>query len=383
MKGEANLLFAAFDQLMFDNVYKDTTVLVTGHTGFKGAWLTAWLLELGADVIGYSEEAAPTDPSLFELTGLSEQVIDVRGDIRDWEKVWAVIEAHRPKIVFHLAAQPIVHLAAKDPKPTFDINAGGTVNVLEAVRKTDCVEAVLCITTDKVYDNKEWLYGYREIDRLGGKDPYSASKAMAELAIHAYRSTYFSPDTYAEHGVSIAATRAGNVIGGGDFGAYRLIPDCVKALMDTAPIGIRTPHSIRPWQHVLVPLSGYLWLGARMLEEGASLSDAWNFGPVEQRGVTTGEVVDKLIELWGSGSWIHFDPDLPKIDTGRLRLSWDKAADQLGWHPVYDWVDALTEIVAFFKAYEAREEMLPVLQKHIGHYVAKAEAMGLPWTQTL
>ncbi len=364
---------------MFSNIYRDTTVLVTGHTGFKGAWLTAWLLELGADVIGYSEETPPTAPSLFELAGLGALVTDVRGDIRDWERLWAVIEAHRPKIIFHLAAQPIVHIAAKDPKTSFDINAGGTVNVLEAVRKTDCVEAVVCITTDKVYDNKEWLYGYRELDRLGGKDPYSASKSMAELAINAYRSTYFPPDRYAEHGVSIAAARAGNVIGGGDFGEYRLVPDCIKALMDTAPIGIRTPHTVRPWQHVLVPLSGYLALGEQMLLDGTAFSDAWNFGPVEQRGVTTEEIVEKLIELWGEGSWIHFDPDLPKIETGLLRLSWDKAAAQLNWHPVYDWVDALTEIVAFFKAYEAGDNVHAVVHRHITDYIEKAAALDLPW----
>ncbi len=364
---------------MFNNIYRETTVLVTGHTGFKGTWLTTWLLELGANVIGFSEESPPTDPSLFELTGLSELVTDVRGDVRDWERLRAVIEEHRPKIIFHLAAQPIVHIAAKDPKTSFDTNAGGTVNVLEAVRKTNCVEALICITTDKVYENKEWLYGYRELDRLGGKDPYSASKAMAELAINAYRSTYFPPDRHAEHGVSIATVRAGNVIGGGDFSDYRLIPDCVKALMASKPIGIRTPHTVRPWQHVLVPLSGYLSLGERMLNNGAAFSDAWNFGPVEQRGVTTEEIVEKLIELWGEGSWINFDPNLPKIETGMLRLSWDKAAAHMLWHPVYDWVDALTEIVAFFKSHMDGEDMHAVLRKHIGQYVQKASELSLPW----
>lgn len=365
---------------IFNNAYKNTTVLVTGHTGFKGAWLTTWLLELGADVIGYSLPDAPTDPSLFELAGLTEHIIDVRGDIRDWEKLWAVIEAHQPQIIFHLAAQPIVHEGAKHPKPTFDINAGGTVNVLEAVRKTNCVKAVICITTDKVYENKEWLYGYRENDRLGGHDPYSASKAMAELAIAAYRDTYFPPDRYTEHGVAIASTRAGNVIGGGDFGAYRLIPDCVQALIEEKPIGIRNLHTVRPWQHVLVPLSGYLSLGEKMLSSG-TFSEAWNFGPAEQKGVTTGELVTKLVDLWGYGEWESIETNLPKIETGLLRLSWDKAAARLDWQPVYDWQDALKEIVAFYNSMLAYEDMHTVLRRHIAAYVSQAEEQSVGWTQ--
>ena len=207
-----------------------------------------------------------------------------------------------------------------EPKLTFDTNAGGTVNVLEAIRRTDCVQALVSITTDKVYANEEWLFGYREIDRLGGHDPYSASKAMAELAIESYRSTYYPSGRYDQHGVGIASTRAGNVIGGGDLAAYRLVPDCMKALMAGDPIGIRTPHSIRPWQHVLVPLSGYLQLGAKLLEDGAAYSEAWNFGPVEQKGITTGQIVDRLVTLWGSGSWEHIDPDLPKIENRSVTI---------------------------------------------------------------
>ncbi len=365
---------------MFNNVYANTTVLVTGHTGFKGAWLTTWLLELGATVVGFSLPTLPTDPSLYNLAGLNDKVIDVRGDIRNLQAVEAVIATHQPSIVFHLAAQPIVHLGYKEPEMTFAANAGGTVNVLEAIRNSDCVKALVSITTDKVYADQDWVFGYRENDRLGGHDPYSASKAMAELAIESYRATYFAPERFAEHGVGIASARAGNVIGGGDLAAYRLVPDCMKALMDNAVIGIRTPHTIRPWQHVLVPLSGYLWLGVKLLEDGGRFSEAWNFGPVEQKGVTTGQIVDKLVADWGGGRWEEIDLGLPKIETGQLRLSWDKSAEKLAWQPVYDWEDAIAEIVAFFKAYQRGDDIHQTVIKHIGDYCAKATSQNLPWT---
>ncbi|MGB1249137.1 MAG: CDP-glucose 4,6-dehydratase [Candidatus Promineifilaceae bacterium] len=366
---------------LFNHVYQNETVLVTGHTGFKGAWLTAWLLELGATVVGYSLAEPPTDPSLFELARLGSQITDIRGDIRDYERVLDVVREFRPKIIFHMAAQPIVLHGIRDPKPTFDINAGGTVNLLEAVRQTDCVSAVVCITTDKVYENREWLFGYREIDRLGGHDPYSASKAMAELAISSYRDSFFPPERYAEHGVAVASARAGNVIGGGDFADYRLVPDCVKSLLDDAPIAIRNPNYIRPWQHVLVPLSGYLWLGAKLIEDGAAYAEAWNFAPIEQKGITVGQIAEKLVELWGSGSWFQSDPNLPKVETGQLRLSWDKAATRLDWHPVWDWQAALGEIVAFTQAFSQEADMHTTIKQHISQYVLAAQQQTVGWVQ--
>jgi CDP-glucose 4,6-dehydratase len=365
----------------FANTYTNLPVLVTGHTGFKGSWLITWLLELGARVVGYSAPEPPTRPSAFNVSGLAGRIADARGDIRDYDALRETIAAHRPAIIFHLAAQPIVLRSVELPKLTIDTNAGGTVNVLEAIRNTESVRALVSITTDKVYENQEWLWGYRESDRLGGHDPYSASKAMAELAIAAYRSTYFAPEAYGQgHSVAIASTRAGNVIGGGDFADYRLVPDCMKALMEGRPIGVRNPLSVRPWQHVLEPLSGYLWLGVQLLRHGPAYGEAWNFGPLEQKGVPAQALAEKLVELWGSGSWVHTRPGYAEVETGQLRLSWDKAAHRLNWRPVYTWIDALTEITDWFKAYQAQEDMHTVTRDHIRRYTERARELGVEWT---
>jgi CDP-glucose 4,6-dehydratase len=362
--------------------FNGRTVLVTGHTGFKGSWLVTWLLDLGATVVGYSLPEPPTQPSNFVASGLSERIMDVRGDIRDLESLRATVEAHRPSVVFHMAAQPIVLRSVELPKLTIDTNAGGTVNMLETIRTTDCVRALVSITTDKVYENQEWLWGYRESDQLGGHDPYSASKAMAELAIAAYRSTYFAPEQYDRHGVAVASVRAGNVIGGGDFADFRLVPDCMKALMDGRPIGVRNPLSVRPWQHVLEPLSGYLWLAARLLQDGPAFAEAWNFGPLEQKGVPAQALAEKLVAQWGSGSWVHTHPGYAEVETGLLRLSWDKAAHRLGWRPIYPWDQALAEIVAWFKAYQAGDDMYGVTREHIRAYTRRAQELGVEWATT-
>ncbi len=364
---------------LFNRVYQGKTVLVTGHTGFKGSWLAIWLRELGANVIGFSLPTVPTNPSNFEVTGLSKKITDVRGDLRELESLVATINQYKPEVIFHLGAQPIVLQSVADPVGTFTSNVNGTINVLEAVRQSNCVRAVVAVTTDKVYENQDWLWGYRENDRLGGKDPYSASKAMAELAIAAYRSTYFPAERYDEHGVAVASTRAGNVIGGGDFGAYRLVPDTMRALLAGDVVGLRMPGSIRPWQHVLEPLSGYLWLGAMLLENGPAYAEAWNFGPMEQKGVTAQAITEKIIEQWGSGSWTFTGEHTQHIETGQLRLSWDKAAACLNWRPVYSWVDAVTEIVTWFKSYEQGLDMYQVCREHIETYVERAMGLGLPW----
>lgn len=364
----------------FNSAYAGLPVLVTGHTGFKGSWLVTWLLELGANVIGYSLPDPPTQPSNFVASNLAGRITDVRGDIRDYDHLRETIATHRPEIIFHLAAQPIVLRSVELPKLTIDTNTGGTVNVLEAIRNTDSVHALVSITTDKVYENQEWLWGYRETDPLGGHDPYSAGKAMAELAIAAYRSTYFPPDGFEkDHNVAIASTRAGNVIGGGDFADYRLVPDCMKALMDGQPIGVRNPLSVRPWQHVLEPLSGYLWLGVQLLRHGPAFGEAWNFGPLEQKGVPARELAEKLVELWGSGSWVHTHPGYAEVETGLLRLSWDKAAHRLNWRPVYTWIDALAEITDWFKAFQGGGDMYEVTRSHINRYTGRARESGLDW----
>ena len=364
---------------LFAKAFDGLTVLVTGHTGFKGSWLTLWLSELGANVIGYSLEEPPTDPSNFELLQLGRRIVDIRADIRDLERLKQVVATHRPQVIFHLAAQPIVLRSYEQPKLTFDTNTTGTINVLEAIRTAGSVRALVSITTDKVYRDQGWLWGYRENDRLGGHDPYSASKAMAEFAIASYRHSYFPPARYEEHGTAIATVRAGNVIGGGDFADYRLVPDCMRALMAGRPILIRNPGSIRPWQHVLEPLSGYLWLAARLLQDGPAFAEPWNFGPLEQKGVTTQTLAEKLIQFWGAGSWKGTDPSPQKEETGTLRLSWEKAADRLPWRPVYTIDEALAEITAWFKAYQGQSEMFNVGREHIEAYVEKATTLNLAW----
>jgi CDP-glucose 4,6-dehydratase len=366
-------------EALFDNTFSELTVLVTGHTGFKGSWLTCWLAQLGAQVIGFSLEEPPTKPSNFQLSGIHQFVTDIRGDISDIDSFQRTIETYQPTLIFHLAAQPIVLRAYKQPKITFDTNSGGTVNILEAIRRTNSVRALVSITTDKVYRNQGWLWGYREDDLLGDAEPYGASKAMAELAIESYRRSFFSRGTYEEHGVAIASARAGNVIGGGDFADFRLVPDCMRALMAGEPVSIRNPQSVRPWQHVLEPLSGYLLLGMMLLKEGPSYSEAWNFGPAEKENVTTRMVVEKLIALWGSGSWSHEGSADNKTESTLLRLSWEKAATRLHWQPVYTIDEALGEISAWFKAYLDKQEMYAVCQDHIAAYAQRAREKELIW----
>jgi len=326
--------------------YKNKRVLVTGHTGFKGAWLSLWLHTLGCEVIGYS---LPPDvePNLFELMSLESSITHIEGELRDYNSVRKCIETYKPEIVFHLAAQPLVLESYAFPRETFDINAGGTVNVLEAIRTTTCVKSAVFVTTDKCYENKSWIYGYRENDPLGGNDPYSSSKSMAELAIASYRESFFKDG--GNTACKIASVRAGNIVGGGDFSAHRIIPDAVKALMEGVEIQVRNPASARPWLYVLDALYGYLCLGAELLtDEG--FAESWNLGPRENRGITVCELVDKAIALWGAGTWSKPTILQPK-EMNLLRLNWDKAAARLNWAPKYDWEGALSETIDWYKAY--------------------------------
>lgn len=361
----------------FAGIFDGLTVLVTGHTGFKGSWLSIWLRELGAQVMGFSLPQLPTRPSNFAVCGLDQRLLDLRGDVRELKALRRVVETHRPQVIFHLAAQPLVLRAYEDPKETFDTNVGGTINLLEAARGCDAVRAVVCITTDKVYENREWVWGYREIDRLGGHDPYSTSKAMAELAIASYRRSFFNRDFPV-----VASARAGNVVGGGDFADFRLVPDCVRALMAEQPIAVRNPDYVRPWQHVLESLSGYLWLAVRLLEQGQDYAEAWNFAPAESGAVTTQMVVEKVLELWGQGRWEHVPDDDPQKETATLRLNWEKAANQLGWRPVYGWEEALAATMDWFKVYEEKlpqPHMYDTCVQQIGAYVERARESGLAW----
>lgn len=308
--------------------YRGRTVLVTGHTGFKGSWLILWLTMLGAKVIGYALD--PTTPQdNFVLCGLHEKVTDIRADIRNAELLKRVFHLYQPEIAFHLAAQPIVRRSYRIPDETFEVNTMGTVNFLEAVRASESVCAAVVVTTDKCYANREQLWGYREDDRMGGYDPYSASKACAELVTAAYRHSFFTP----ESGKSVATARAGNVIGGGDWSEDRLIPDCIRAIKAGKPIEIRNPAAVRPWQFVLEPLYGYLLLGAKLLQGDSSFSGAWNFGPDLDSVVPVKTVVEQLAESWGGNPEVHFGKPDDLHEASLLSLDCTKAKMLLGWKP--------------------------------------------------
>lgn len=350
------------------------TVLVTGHTGFKGSWLSIWLQELGAKVVGYALPP-PTEPNLFTLAGLTQSVVHVVGDVRDFAKLDSILQEHQPDVIFHLAAQPIVLHSYERPKETFDVNAGGTVNLLEAARRCPSVKAIVVVTTDKCYENQHWTWGYREIDRLGGHDPYSASKSMAELAAASYRSSFF------QDSIALATARAGNVIGGGDFSDCRIVPDCMRALMSGKPVEVRNPLSVRPWLYVLDALSGYLWLAAKLMQDGQSYAEAWNFGPRERTGVTVQEVVKKSLELWGRGQWVNATQPNAKPEMGLLLLDWDKAGQRLEWSPAYDLHQALHDTVDWFRSYsKQKEDIRNLCIRQIQDYACHAQKQHLPWT---
>lgn len=332
------------------NIYKNKKVLVTGHTGFKGSWLSIWLKILGAEVIGYSLEP-PSDPSNFYACGLKDELIHVHGDIRDYEHLLAVFRSYRPEIVFHLAAQPLVRLSYKDPRLTYETNVMGTVNLLEAVRSTDSVRVTINVTSDKCYENREWVWGYRENDSMGGYDPYSSSKGCTELVNTAYLSSFFPPDKYGHsHQVGLASVRAGNVIGGGDWGQDRLVPDCVRALSRGEEIAIRHPKAIRPWQHVLEPLSGYLILGVKLWDNGPQYSGAWNFGPMDDEVWTVEELVRKVCTLWGNGSYI-IDSQPHPHEAHWLKLDCSKARIELDWNPKFKVQAALEKTVEWYRIF--------------------------------
>ncbi len=299
---------------LYNNMYRDKTILVTGHTGFKGSWLSIWLTELGAKVIGYALDPY-TDRDNFVLADLSKKITDIRGDIRDRVKLNSVFEKYRPDMVFHLAAQPLVRLSYEIPAETYEINVIGTINILECIRKTMETKVGIMITTDKCYENKEQIWGYREDDPMGGYDPYSSSKGACEIAISSWRRSFFNPDDFKSHGKAIASVRAGNVIGGGDWTKDRIIPDCIKAIEKNSAIELRNPTSIRPWEYVLEPLSGYLLLGEKLWEDPQSYSEGWNFGPNPESIISVSEVAEKLIKFYG---WVEIKDRTAQSETVRL-----------------------------------------------------------------
>lgn len=327
---------------MFDiSFYKDKKVFVTGHTGFKGTWLCRMLVNAGASVTGYSLEP-PTEPNLFCMSGLAGKMTDVVGDIRDFEHLYQVIAQAQPEIIFHLAAQPIVHIGYREPRYTYETNVMGTVNLLECVRLLSCVKSVLNVTTDKVYYNHEWSYGYRETDSLDGFDPYSNSKSCSELVTHSYINSFF-----ADGGPAVSTARAGNVIGGGDFAIDRIIPDCVRAMEAGRKIGVRNPYSIRPFQHVLEPLAVYLEIAARQYEN-EKYAGFYNVGPDDCDCVTTGELVELFCRYWGDGaSWENQSGEENFHEANFLKLDCSKIKSTFGWKPRWH-IDKCMEMTCRF-----------------------------------
>ena len=331
-------------------------VFLTGHTGFKGSWLSLWLQKLGTDVTGYSLPP-PTHPSLYETAGVSQGMRSIIGDIRNGALLAESMRDAAPDIVIHMAAQPLVRRSYADPVETYSTNVMGTVHLLEAVRQTPSVRAVVNVTSDKCYENREWLWGYRENEPMGGFDPYSNSKGCAELVTSAYRNAYFNPPEYVKHRVALASVRAGNVIGGGDWAEDRLIPDILRAISDNRPVVIRNPHAIRPWQHVLEPLSGYLQLAEKLYEEGPDYAEAWNFGPGEEDARHVQWIVEQLTQNWDEGASWQLDQNEHPHEAHYLKLDSTKARTRLGWCPRWDLAHTLEMIIAWQRAWLAKHDM--------------------------
>lgn len=356
---------------LFSGVFRNKKVLVTGHTGFKGSWLTLWLKLLGADVIGYSLEPN-TNPSIFNLLKLEKSIIHVVSDIRDFESVNQVIQKHKPEIVFHLAAQPLVRYSYKNPRYTYETNVMGTVNLFEAARNSDSVKTFINVTSDKCYENIEKVYAYNETDRFGGHDPYSNSKGVSEMITSAYRN--ISPN------MALASGRAGNVIGGGDWSEDRLIPDCVRAITTNQEIIIRNPKATRPWQHVLEPISGYLHLASSLIQNPENFAQGWNFGPNEDSVLPVHQVVSEVIKLWGCGSYSVI-PDNKMHEAGLLMLDINKSKSQLAWQPVYDLNQTLNQTVNWYKEFYNNGEMPEFTVNQIINYIKTAQEKNISWSE--
>jgi CDP-glucose 4,6-dehydratase len=342
------------------DLWQNKRVFLTGHTGFKGGWLALWLSHLGANVRGYSLDPA-TEPSLFTAARLHEKVEDIRGDIRNPATLDRAILDFAPEVIFHLAAQPLVRASYDDPILTYETNVIGTARVLDAVRRAPCVKAVVCVTTDKCYENREWIYPYRETDPLGGYDPYSSSKACTEIAAASFRQSYFHPDKISAHGVAIATARAGNVIGGGDWSTDRLLPDLVRGFQSGAPVLIRSPHAIRPWQHVLEPLHGYILLAEKLLNpdrtQAARFATAYNFGPSESDARPVSWIADHMTKFWGNNaSWV-LDKSPSPHEAHYLKLDASRAHADLHWAPRLDLAAALKWLVDWYRSYYGRADM--------------------------
>ncbi len=362
---------------LFSGIYKDKTVLVTGYTGFKGSWLVYWLSQMGAKVVGYSLEA-PTTPNHIELLNLD--IVSIIGDIRDLEKLNQTFEKYKPDIVFHLAAQPLVRLSYENPIETYETNVIGTLKVFEACR-TNNVKAIVNITSDKAYENKEWIWGYRENDPMGGYDPYSSSKGCADILANSYRSSYFNPKEYKKtHNTLLASCRAGNVIGGGDWAKDRLITDIMLSVSQNKEVSIRNPYATRPWQHVLEPLSGYLHIGQKLLEEKVEFGEAWNFGPSDEGSITVEEVVKNVKKHWDKIDYeINSDPH-QLHEANLLKLDCSKAHILLKWKDVWDSETTFEKTVKWYKSYYENDKVF-LTHEDLASYLADAKEKNIEWSK--
>ncbi len=356
---------------MFNNVYNGKTVLVTGHTGFKGSWLSIWLNMMGAKVVGYSLDPY-SERGNFEACHLHDRLLaDIRGDTRDYEKLNQTIKQYRPEIIFHLAAQALVRKAYAHPKETYETNLMGSLNIMEAVRENDCVKTVVMITSDKCYENVEQIWGYKETDRMGGYDPYSSSKGCTELMISSYRNSYFNPQDYAKHGKAVASVRAGNVIGGGDWSADRLIPDCIRFIEAGKDIEIRNPIATRPWEHVLEPLSGYLRVGEKLIEDPVKYATSFNFGPHISANKTVWEVVSRLVGYYGKGRVVDVSNPADLHENTLLNLDVTKAYVMLGWEARWNLQEAIEKTVDWYKEALQTYDMYDFCVRQIKTHQAK------------
>lgn len=348
--------------------WKNKRVFLTGHTGFKGSWLSIWLQRLGAIVTGYSLEP-PTDPSLFHMAHIGNMVTSIIGDVRDYEKLNNSISVSQPDVVLHLAAQPLVRDSYRVPVETYSINVMGTVNLFEAIRQSgQSVQAVINVTTDKVYDNREWEWGYRECEPLGGYDPYSNSKACSELVTAAYRNSFFNPSTYSRHHCAVASARAGNVIGGGDWATDRIVPDCIRAFLKKETVVLRNPQAVRPWQHVLEPLCGYLLLAQCLCTNGISFAEGWNFGPRDTDCVSVGKLVGSICNAWGESARYTEMQSSTLHEANFLKLDCSKAIRHIGWQPRWNLQCAVEKIVNWYKGVSNGLDALAMCEKQIEEF---------------
>jgi CDP-glucose 4,6-dehydratase len=352
---------------LFNDFYRGRKVLITGHTGFKGSWLSILLTWLGAEVYGYALDP-PTVPSLYELAKVDDLVSSTIGDIRDYDLLQNTLTKVKPEVIIHMAAQPLVRESYRNPRETYEVNVMGTVNLLDGIRRENGIKAVLNVTSDKCYENREWLWGYRENEPMGGYDPYSNSKGCSELITSSFRTSFFNPKDFSKHGLALASARAGNVLGGGDWAEDRLIPDLFRSILKGEKLKIRSPYAIRPWQHVLEPLTGYLKLCEKLYSEGPVFADGWNFGANNNDAKNVEWIIQKICELWDNDVVYEIESIPQPHEANYLKLDCTKAKTLLGWNPVWNVETTLRMVTDWYKAYQSNSDIRQVCINQIEQY---------------